>query len=213
MAVSNKFFDKDKDSLILAVLEHAPFDGWSDDTLVTAANQIGFGVNTARRIFNKSGPSMIEYYSSWADRRMIESVKAHSINELGVRRRVGHIVRTRFEQNERYREAIRRALACLALPQNAILSMKCLYRTVDSIWFLVGDKSTDYNFYTKRTLLAGVYGATLLYWLDDMSEEYQETWEFLDRRLDGIIRVGRFQKVIRGIFPDHNIALRALRLY
>ncbi len=145
---------------------------------------------------------MIEYYSSWADQSMINGVMANDIQDLGVRRKVSHIIRTRLEQNEKYRDAILRALACLALPQNTLLSMKCLYRTVDTVWFLVGDKSTDYNFYTKRTLLAGVYAATLLYWLEDESDAYEDTWSFLNRRLDDIINFARLPKTVQGIFPN-----------
>lgn len=204
MIASEEFSTKEKDSLIVAVLEHVPFDGWSDTALVAAANQTDFGVNSARRLFSRGGPSMIEYYSSWADRGMVDSVMAHSIQDLGIRRKVGHIVRTRFEGNEKYREAIRRALACLALPQNTLLSIKCLYKTVDSVWFLVGDKSTDFNFYTKRALLAGVYSATLLYWLEDESNGQNDTWNFLNRRLDDVIRFGSLRKNIQGIIPDHN---------
>ena len=71
------------------------------------------------------------------------------------------------------------------------LALKSLYRTVDAVWYGIGDTSTDWNFYSKRAILAGVYGATLLYWLDDRSEGQARTWDFLARRLDDAIAVPR----------------------
>ena len=100
-------------------------------------------------------------------------------------------VRSRLERVQPHREAVRRGLAALALPQNTPLALKSLYRTVDAVWYGIGDTSTDWNFYSKRAILAGVYGATLLYWLDDRSEGQARTWDFLARRLDDAIAVPR----------------------
>src|SRR3546814_12063346 len=90
---------------------------------------------------------------------------------------------------ERHKEAVRRALAFLALPGNAGLAVRSLYRTVDAIWWACGDRSTDFNFYTKRGLLAAVYSSTLLYWLDDGSDGHADSWAFLDRRIADVMRL------------------------
>ncbi len=106
---------------------------------------------------------------------------------------------------------MRRGLAFLALPQHAGLAAKCLYRTVDAVWHGVGDTSTDYNFYTKRLLLAGVYSATVLAWLDDTSEDRAETWAFLERRLDeALLLGGRLARSLQGLLdlPDRLAGLR-----
>jgi ubiquinone biosynthesis protein COQ9 len=90
---------------------------------------------------------------------------------------------------ERNRPAVRRAIAVLSLPLNAPTGLRCLYDTVDLIWRAAGDTATDWNFYTKRTLLAGVYSSTVLYWLDDTSEDFVDTKAFLDRRIDDAMRL------------------------
>ena len=90
-------------------------------------------------------------------------------------------------------EAVRRGLALLALPLNAPLGLKLLYRTVDAIWYAAGDTSADFNFYTKRATLAGVFSSTLFYWLNDRSEGNTATWEFLDRRIDDVMRFEKFK--------------------
>ena len=81
----------------------------------------------------------------------------------------------------------RRALALLALPLNAPLGLKLLYRTVDAMWYAAGDTSADFNFYTKRATLAGVYSSTLLFWLNDRSPGDEATWAFLGRRIDNVM--------------------------
>jgi ubiquinone biosynthesis protein COQ9 len=98
---------------------------------------------------------------------------------------------------------MRRALSFLALPQHAALGARLLYRTVDTIWYAVGDRSTDFNFYTKRALLAAVYGATLLYWLDDRSDGFADSWGFLERRLDNVMGIPKLSARLR-------MAVRAL---
>jgi ubiquinone biosynthesis protein COQ9 len=108
--------------------------------------------------------------------------------------RVRAVVALRLTQNRPYKEAIRRALALLALPHNARLAAACTARTVDAIWHAAGDRSTDFNWYTKRIILGAVYGATLLYWLRDSSEDDTDTLAFLDRRLAGVGQIGSLRR-------------------
>lgn len=183
--------DETRDRLLAAALDHVPFDGWGDKALMTAAEEIGIGADAARRAFPRGASSLIEYHSAWADQRMLDNLDEAALKDLGVRQRVSKAVRSRLEQNDSSREAIRAAVGYLAMPQNGLLSLKCLYRTVDAVWFAIGDKSLDFNFYSKRAILAGAYSATLLYWLDDQSEDHADSWAFLDRRLNDVVRIGR----------------------
>ena len=125
-----------------------------------------------------------------------------ALKGMGVRQRIAAAVRLRLELEQSNREAVRAALAYCAMPQNARLSLTCLYHTVDTVWFAIGDKSTDFNFYSKRALLAGAYGATLLSWLDDSSENYKESWAFLDRRLEDVMRLGKLRAKLQNMLPS-----------
>ncbi|MEQ8502258.1 MAG: COQ9 family protein, partial [Sneathiellaceae bacterium] len=91
------------------------------------------------------------------------------------------------------REAVRRALGRQAAPDQALTSVLGLYRTVDAMWYAAGDTATDWNFYTKRALLAGVYASTLLYWLQDQSEDFAATWAFLDRRVENVMAIQKLR--------------------
>jgi ubiquinone biosynthesis protein COQ9 len=96
------------------------------------------------------------------------------------------------------REAVRRALAILAMPQNVPLALRIGWRTADLMWRIAGDTSTDFNHYTKRMTLGAVYGSTLLVWLDDQSDGWTETAAFLDRRIDDVMRFEKFKGEWRG---------------
>src|SRR3954467_15097710 len=112
----------------------------------------------------------------------------------GYRERIALAVGIRLGIVEPWREAVRRALTVLALPQNAPLALRLLYETVDGIWYAAGDRATDFSFYTKRATLAGIYAATLLYWLEDRSPDFADTREFLDRRLADAARIGAVRR-------------------
>jgi ubiquinone biosynthesis protein COQ9 len=194
-----------REKLIEAIAAHAAFDGWSDAALRAAAKDLRLDQALARNAFPGGAVEMIEFHSSLADRRMVAAYERAGGEGLKLREKVALAVRLRLEANYANREAIRRALAILALPIHAPLAMRALYRTVDAVWIAVGDRSTDYNFYTKRALLAGVYGSTVLFWLNDKSPEAGETWAFLDRRIADVMRVpkaiGRLEKLAEKL-PD-----------
>ena len=183
-------------NLLEAMLVHVPFDGWTSAALKRAAEDLGWGAGDVRRAYPGGAMEVLEAFLRRADDRMKSVLSDHDIEPMRVHERVTLAVRLRLEQNAPYREAIRRALSVLAMPQHTALGLKSLYRTVDTIWYAVGDRSTDYNFYTKRMLLAGVYSSTLLYWLNDDSPDKVETWSFLDRRIKD---VGQVPKVIARI--------------
>ena len=194
-----------REKLIDAAIAHVPFDGWGDKALAAAARDLGIDPALVRNAFPGGGIEMIEFHSRLADRRMVADFEQADTTGLKLREKVALAVRLRLSANTANREAIRRALTILALPLHAALAARLLYRTVDAIWYGLGDKSTDYNFYTKRVLLAGVYSATLLYWINDKSAESAETWAFLDRRIAEVMLIpqamGRLGK-LAGKLPD-----------
>jgi ubiquinone biosynthesis protein COQ9 len=175
--------------LLRATLPHVPFDGWTGAAMLAGARDLGLSHAEAANAFPGGPVEMVEFMSLEADQRMVEAMEREDLAALKVRERITLGVRRRLELYAADREAIRRALAVLALPQNGPLALKLLYRTVDAIWYAAGDTATDFNFYTKRALLAAVYSSTLLTWLDDRSPGLEETWAFLDSRIADAMRL------------------------
>lgn len=180
-----------------AVAAEAAFSGWSGAAMRSAGRQLGLPEGEGERLFPGGPAAVLAWLSERADLRTIESLEAAGAASLKIRERIKLAVRLRLEQTVGGRESVRRGLAMLALPSNAALGLKLLYRTVDAIWYGAGDTSTDFNFYTKRATLAGVYSSTLLFWLNDRSEGSEATWSFLDRRIDDVMRFEKWKADVR----------------
>ncbi len=173
--------------LIATMLPHVPFDGWTATARDTAADDTGIDRDIAAMALPDTA-AMIDAFTAHADVMMTKALTTAGIADMKIRDRIRLALRTRLEQAGDNREAIRRTLAELALPPNAALGLRLLWRTADAMWRPAGDTATDFNHYSKRAILAGVYSASLLYWLDDDSEDHAATWAFIDRRIDGVMR-------------------------
>ncbi|MFO0995525.1 MAG: COQ9 family protein [Alphaproteobacteria bacterium] len=191
-----------RERILEAALAHVPFDGWTIAALTAGATDAGLDPAMVHEAFPGGVLDAIEHHSRLADERMLKALEGQDLSSMRTRDKVALAIRLRLEHALKDREAIRRALTVLAIPFNAGVGLAALYRTVDAIWYAAGDTATDFNFYTKRGLLAGVYSATLLYWLEDKSEGHEATWQFLSRRIEDALRVpqalAQVQKLFQG---------------
>lgn len=188
------FADSERERLIQALLPDVPFDGWSQRALRGAAQRTGIPYEEATALFPRGAPDMIAAMSHWADRQMLQRLDTALLEgpggePLGLSRRVALAIHIRFEIVLPWREAVRRGLSVLALPQNVPLGLRLLYDSVDAIWEGISDHPTDFSFYTKRASLAAILAATTLYWLDDRSPDFEDTDAFVERRLADLYRL------------------------
>ena len=201
-------------AVLAAALTDVPFDGWTETTLMNAAAAAGFERDEALRAFPGGRREAVECYLRMADERMLAKLADVDPATLKIRERITLAVRTRLEAAEGERDVILRTLSLLATPAYSKVATRSLYETVNTIWYWAGDTATDFNFYTKRGLLAGVYTSTLLFWLNDDSPDHAETWAFLDRRIADVMRIPqvtqRFKK-IRQRLPNLGPLLGKLR--
>lgn len=186
--------DSERAALIEAMLPDVPFEGWSRPALRAAARRLGLPPEEALALFAGGAADLVAAFSRWADRRMLDRFAELPRDGLGTAQRIALAIGLRLDLLEPWREAVRRALAVLALPQNAPLALRLLYETIDGIWYAAGDEATDFSFYTKRASLAAITAATTLYWLDDRSPGAADTRAFLDRRLAGVARLGAVRR-------------------
>ncbi|MEO1089604.1 MAG: COQ9 family protein [Pseudomonadota bacterium] len=181
-----------KDALLLAALEHVPFEGWGKAALGAGARDLDLESITARRLFPQASDSLLDAFDDWADRQMLDRLEALGVGDMRLRDRITAAVKSRLEVLAPYREATRRALAARALPTAALGGWQALWRTVDRMWLAAGDtKSDGVSTYTKRIILSGVWTSTLLFWMEDNSDGYTDTWSFLDRRVEEIMQLGK----------------------
>ena len=192
--------EEQRDRLLEAALVHVPFDGWSRRSLLAGAADLGLEPRLARRLFPRAGDDLLVQVERWADRQML--ARAGPLEGMRVRDRIAKLVRTRLEALGPHREAMRRATAARVLPSNGFAACGSLWRTVDLMWSAAGDDARDASYYTKRSLLAAVWTSTFLFWLDDRSPDFEDTWAFLDRRIDNVMQIGRLRARFDGFFES-----------
>jgi ubiquinone biosynthesis protein COQ9 len=186
-----------KAAVLAAALKHAPFDGFTDTVLKRAGDEAGADKAVLARLFPEGPLDLVEAFSESADDAMEASLAKMKLGDMKIRERIKAAVWARIDTLRPHKEAVRRAGAFLTLPPHASTGMKLLYRTVDSMWRAVGDTSTDFNFYTKRAILSGVYSATLMRWFTDQSEDEAETLTFLNARIENVMQFEKFKAEVK----------------
>ena len=190
MEIEDLTLDELRLALAPGIAESAVFDGWSNDALDMAADQLGADRDVARLAFKDDGAmGMICAWIETIDRQMMLDLPPEKLAAMKIRERIRSLVQYRLDAVTGLEEALRRALAIMAMPQNVPASLKTGWNSADVMWRLAGDAATDYNHYTKRAILASIYGATLAVFVEDQSEGKAETKAFLERRIDGVMQL------------------------
>lgn len=183
------------ETVLEAALPHVPFDGWSETTLTAAISDSGVPEAVARALFPRGGADLAAAYHRRGDARMAEALALLDLAGMRFRDRVAAAVMLRLQAADR--ELVRRGSALFALPGHAAEGAGLIWGTADAIWTALGDSSRDLNWYTKRATLSAVYGATVLYWLGDTSEDDADTRAFLDRRIEQVMQVEKAKASLR----------------
>lgn len=185
-----------KKQLLEAAKPHVPFDGWSDATFRAAVEDSGVSAGAAQAVCPRGAVDLALAFHAEGDQAMLARLEGEDQSEMRFRDRIAAAVRFRLEIVED-KELVRRGVTLFALPHHAVDGAQAIWQTCDHIWTALGDGSDDINWYTKRATLAGVYSATVLYWLGDTSEDHERTWAFLDRRIDDVMQIEKFKAQAR----------------
>ena len=179
-----------KTKFLLAALPDIPFDGWTRELMERAAGKLKVGQDKVDMEFPRGVRDLVTYFSVWATDETLKKLKKTDLAALRVRDRIALGVRTRLEILGPHKQAVSAALSFMALPTHSFSLPKLVWHAADKLWWAAGDTATDYNHYTKRILLSGVLSSTTLYWLNDTSKGHAQTWSFLDRRIDNVLKIG-----------------------
>ncbi|MEM9707807.1 MAG: COQ9 family protein [Pseudomonadota bacterium] len=188
--------DNVTERLLDAALPHVPFDGWTDAVFRIAIEETEIDPTLAKAACPRGAVDLALAFHRRGDQAMVERINGGGFAELKIREKVTQALRIRLDVIED-REAIRRAATLFALPYYAADGARAVWQTADNVWTAIGDTSEDYNWYTKRATLSGVWGSTLLYWLGDDSPGEQNTLAFIDRRIEDVMEVEKIKGRVR----------------
>ncbi len=180
-----------------AILDHclalAPFDGWTGRMLDGAILAANVDTATAKAAFPAGVRDVIRYWSATVDEKIAEAMAAPGFAEQRIRDKVAGAVLTRIDLLRVDKEAVRRSAAVLAAPSMAHVATRLVWATADTIWRGLGDKSTDFNFYSKRAILSGVITSTTARWLADSSDDEAATNAFLRARIENVMQIEKIK--------------------
>lgn len=191
--------EKAREALLDAAIENAAFDGFTPRAIEEAARSQKIAPELAALAFPGGPKDLLRAWSEKLDGEVRAELEAADLKDMKIRAKVAKGVRLRLEKMAARKISARRAAAFLALPQNAPMGAELSFRTADAIWRGIGDTSSDFNYYTKRLLLAGVVTSTMLYWFSDESDDGQPTWDFLDRRIENVMSIEKAKAGVEGI--------------
>ena len=199
MAGDDRTLDELRLALAPDIASAAVFDGWSDQALCQAAALAGVDTAVARLAFPGGPMDMICAWIASTDAQMKAAFADGHLLDLKVRDRIRTLLLFRLDAVAGREEALRRALAIQAMPQNLRRSLKSGWNSADLMWRLAGDTATDYNHYTKRAILCGIYSATLAVFVDDRSEGKEETRAFIDRRIENVMQFEKLKAQLKPV--------------
>lgn len=175
-------------ALAPGIAENAAFDGWADAARDMAADAANVDRDVAALAFDGGAVAMIDAWFASVDAAMLIALPSERLDAMKIREKITALIEARLDALAPQREALRRAIAILGMPHHVPTAAKLGWRSVDTMWHAAGDTATDYNHYTKRTMLLAVYAATITVFLDDESIGQADTRAFLARRIEGIMR-------------------------
>lgn len=175
--------------LLKHALKHVEFDGWTNKALFAAADDLDISHHLAELAYPGGGAEMLADYLDDMNQRMVEDIQALPLSEMKIRDKITKAIKLRFDKVDSNKSLVAKTIATLSLPHNAVMGTKALWNISDAIWRAIGDTSMDHNFYTKRMTLSAVLSTVTLYWLNDTSENNADTWAFLDRRIEDVMKI------------------------
>lgn len=188
----SKLIEQEKQLILASFLKNAAFDHWSEDNLKKSSEANGFTPSYALLLFPNGLEDLTQYFHQMMNESMEASFANSSYNKI--HERIIHLMELKFALYNPHKEAMRCLMKYNLKPQNILSAKTMLWQTCDKIWYLAGDNSTDYNYYTKRALLAAVYSSSFVYWLTDESEDYFKTKAFINHRIQNILTLGKWKK-------------------
>lgn len=199
----------DEIRLVLApvLARHAAFDGWKPQAVAMAATEKGIDADIAMLAFGDGPVDMIDAWFDSIDARMLDRLPPETLAPLSIRKKIAALIEARLDLLAPDREALRRALAILAMPTNAPRAAKLGWRAADRMWRAAGDVAADFSHYSKRTTLAAIYAATLMSFIDDESDGQADSRAFLSRRIEGVMRFEKLKATFKPSADTERLSL------
>ena len=178
---------KARADILAAMLPQAAFDGWTQKSLRAAVKNTDLPKGAEDLYFPQGPIEVIRFWSEQMNAAVETDLAELDQATMKIRDKVTAGVLSSLYAIGPHDEAARRAIARMSLPDALGQGPKQLWSAADTIWRAIGDTSTDGNYYSKRTILAGVIGSTMTVWLSEDEPQKPKARKFLDDRIANVM--------------------------
>jgi len=184
---------KNKQKILEIFLDNSLLNGWNNESLKEAAREAEFTDADVNIFFEKGIYSFIDFYIDEGNKKLEKKFENIDLEPLKIRDKIKELVKARLLIEENNKRALR-SLTAISKGKKIPNLLKNSYKIADKMWEISGDKSTDFNFYTKRLILSKVFSKTLLKFIHDNSADNQKSWDFLDKEIERVMKIGKVKK-------------------
>ena len=188
----NKNINKKKEEILKKTKKIVSIEGWSSDIFLKLQKQ-KIDKNDLFYLFQNGYKDLLEYALQDINEKLEHKLKKINLINFPINKRIKKILLLRFDILNEEKKFYKKTFNHLLLPTNNKISKKSLYNSVNIMWYLAGDNSTDFNFYTKRLILSGIYTNALFIFF---SKDIMYVEQNLDKNLKRISKIPKIKERI-----------------
>jgi len=188
----------------LEVLKYAKIfiseKGLNKNSLENISKRYGLNINEIELLFPEGNIDLIKFTFEQLNKELEEYCKKIDLIRLPVHKRIKKVLLSKISLMNKNKLFYRSIFLNLLIPKKNFSLSNQLYNSVDQIWFIAGDSSTDFNFYTKRLILSGIYSRVILFFFNNNNQEELEN--ILDESLKRVSKIPEIKSKLK-IFKDY----------
>ena len=188
----------------LEVLKYAKIfiseKGLNKNSLENISKRYGLNINEIELLFPEGNIDLIKFTFEQLNKELEEYCKKIDLIRLPVHKRIKKVLLSKISLMNKNKLFYRSIFLNLLIPKKNFSLSNQLYNSVDQIWFIAGDSSTDFNFYTKRLILSGIYSRVILFFFNNNNQEELEN--ILDESLKRVSKIPEIKSKLK-IFRDY----------
>ena len=197
-----------KKNILKEAKKHIIKNGWNENLFNLIAKNRKFNINDIKSLFQEDYTSLLKFYLEELNNGFILKAKKLNLKNFRTHIKIRELILLRLNLYQKEKKIIKKTYFSLLLPKHFNISSYALYKTVNEIWFLAGDKSTDFNFYSKRAILSTIYSSVIFHWINN--DDINLTKLFLDKQL---LRVSKIP-IVKGKIKNFSSQLpNGLKIY
>ena len=200
MKTQNKYLNNKRLKILKLAKPVIAEEGLNSNTFETIALKHTLNINEINLLFPDGNKDLLEYSLDQLNIELQEYCKSIDLIRLPLHKRIRKILLSKIEIMNKEKNFYKKIFLKSLLPNRTISLSKQLYKSIDQIWYLAGDTSVDFNFYTKRLILAGIYSRVVLFFFNNNNQNELEN--LLDLNLKRVAKIPELKSKIN-IIKDY----------